>query len=75
MVTEGTIRARDNLNVDEDIEGVFADDDSEQNFFFSEADSGSSEGVYSEDSSVVEIGTDNIYSGTSIAQERRGRGL
>ena len=34
MVTEGTIRARDNLNVDEDIEGVFADDDSEQKIFF-----------------------------------------
>ena len=29
MATEGTIRARDNLTVDEVIEAVFADDDSE----------------------------------------------
>ena len=34
MVTEGTIRARDNLTVDEVMEGLFADDDSEQENFF-----------------------------------------
>ena len=36
MATEGTIRARGNLTVDEVIEGVFADDDSEKelNIFF-----------------------------------------
>ena len=34
MVTEGTIHARDNLTVDEVIEGLFADDDSEQEIFF-----------------------------------------
>ena len=34
MATEGTIPARDNLTVDEVIEGVFADGDSEQEFFF-----------------------------------------
>ena len=70
MVTEGTTRARDNLNVDEVIEGVFV-----FVFFFSEADSDSLQGVYSEDSLAVEMGADNIYFGTSIAQERRGRGL
>ena len=75
MATKGTIRARDNLTVDEVIERVFADDDSEQQFFFSESDSDSSEGVSSEDSSAEEIGTDNIHSGTSITQATRGRGL
>ena len=75
MATKGTIRARDNLTVDEVIERVFADDDSEQQFFFSESDSDSSEGVCSEDSSAEEIGTDNIHSGTSITQATRGRGL
>ena len=34
MATEGTIRARDNLTVNEVTEGVFADDDSEQEIFF-----------------------------------------
>ena len=34
MATEGKTRARDNLTVDEVIEWVFADDDSEQKFFF-----------------------------------------
>ena len=34
MATEGRIRARENLTVDEVIEGVFADDDSEQEIFF-----------------------------------------
>ena len=36
MATEGTIHARGNLTVDEVIEGVFADDDSEKelNIFF-----------------------------------------
>ena len=34
MATEGRIRARENLTVDEVIEGVFADDDSEQEDFF-----------------------------------------
>ena len=33
MATEGRIRARENLTVDEVIEGVFADDDSEQEIF------------------------------------------
>ena len=75
MATKRTIRARDNLTVDEVIERVFADDDSEQQFFFSESDSDSSEGVSSEDSSAEEIGTDNIHSGTSITQATRGRGL
>ena len=74
MATKGTICARDSLTVDEVIERVFADDDSEQ-FFFSESDSDSSEGVSSEDSSAEEIGTDNIHSGTSITQATRGRGL
>ena len=74
MATKGTICARDSLPVDEVIERVFADDDSEQ-FFFSESDSDSSEGVSSEDSSAEEIGTDNIHSGTSITQATRGRGL
>ena len=63
------------MTVDEVIERVFADDDSEQQFFFSESDSDSSEGVSSEDSSAEEIGTDNIHSGTSITQATRGRGL
>ena len=34
MATEETTRARDNLTVDDVTEGVFADDDSEQDFFF-----------------------------------------
>ena len=34
MATEGKTRARDNLTVYEVIEWVFADDDSEQKFFF-----------------------------------------
>ena len=34
MATEGTTRDRDILTVDEVIKGVFADDDSEQEFFF-----------------------------------------
>ena len=34
MATKGTIRARANLTVDEVIERVFADDDSEQEIFF-----------------------------------------
>ena len=34
MATEGTTCARENLTVDEAIEGVFADDDSEQEDFF-----------------------------------------
>ena len=34
MVTEGTTSARANLTVDEVIQGVFADDDSEQEQFF-----------------------------------------
>ena len=34
MATERKTRARDNLTVDEIIEWVFADDDSEQKFFF-----------------------------------------
>ena len=66
MATEGTTRARDNLTVDEVVEGVFPDNDSEQEFFFSELDSDSSEVVSSEDSSSEEIGTDNIHSGTSV---------
>ena len=53
-----------NLNADEVIEGVLADDDSEQKNFFSEADSNSSEGLSSEDPSAEERGADNIYSGT-----------
>ena len=37
MTIEGTTRARDNLTVDEVLEGVFADDDSaEQNFFLNQ---------------------------------------
>ena len=77
MATEGTIRARGNLTVDEVIEGVFADDYSEKelNIFFSESGSDSLEGVSSEDSLAEEIGTDNIHSGTSITQATRGRGL
>ena len=75
MVTEGTTRARDILTVDEVIEEVFADDNSEQEFFFSESDSDSSEVVSSEDSSAEKIGTDNIHSGTSITQATRRRGL
>ena len=75
MATEGTIGARDNLTVNEVIERVFADDDSEQEFFISESDSDSSEGVSSEDSSAKETGTDNIHSDTSIIQAIRGRGL
>ena len=75
MATERTTRARDNLTVDEAIEGVFADDDSEQGNFFSELDSDSTEGVSSEDSSAEEIGADNIHSGTSITQATRGRSL
>ena len=61
--------------VDEVTEGAFADDDSELEIFFSEADSDSSEGVSSEDSSAEEIGTYNIHSGTSITQATRGRSL
>ena len=61
MATEGKTRARDNLTVDEVIEWVFADDDSEQKFFFSESDSDGSEGVSSENLSAEEIGTDNIH--------------
>ena len=61
--------------VDEVIERVFADDDSEQENFFSESDSDSSERVSSEDPSAEEISTDNIHSGTSITQATRGRGL
>ena len=61
--------------VDEVIERVFADDDSEQENFFSESDSDSSEGVSSEDPSAEEISTDNIHSDTSITQATRGRGL
>ena len=34
MATEGTIRARDNLTVDEVIEGVFSDDEFRTRFFF-----------------------------------------
>ena len=45
MATEGTTRARNNFAADEVIEGVFADDDSEQENFFSESDSDSSEEV------------------------------
>ena len=74
MATEGTIPAWDNLTVDEVIEGVFADGDSEQEFFFA-SHSDSSEGVSSKDSSSEEIGTDNIHSGTPITQATRGRGL
>ena len=47
--------------VDEVTKGAFADDDSELEFFFSESDSDSSEGVSSEDSSAEEIGTYNIH--------------
>ena len=36
MATKGTIRARDSLTVDEVIERVFADDDSEQFFFLNQ---------------------------------------
>ena len=43
--------------------------------FFSESDSDSSDGVFSEVSSAEEIGTDNIHSGTSVTQAARGRGL
>ena len=75
MSTKGTIRARDNFTVDEVMEGVFVDDDSEHENFFSESDSDSSEGFSSEDSSAEETGTDNIHSGTSIIQATRGRGL
>ena len=75
MTTEGAIPALNNLNADEVIEGVLADDDSEQKNFFSEADSDSSEGLSSEDPSAEERGADNIYSGTWIAQATRGRGL
>ena len=75
MATEGTTRARDNLTVDEVIEGVLADDNSEEEMFFSESDSDSSEVVSSEDSSAEKIGTDNINSGTSITQATRRRGL
>ena len=75
MTTEGAIPARNNLNADEVIEGVLADDDSEQKNFFSEADSDSSEGLSSEDSSAEERGAYNIYSGIWIAQATRGRGL
>ena len=64
MTTEGAVPARNNLNADEVIEGVLADDDSEQKNFFSEGDSDSSEGLSSEDSSAEEIGAYNIYSGT-----------
>ena len=64
MTTEGAVPARNNLNADEVIEGVLADDDSEQKNFFSEGDSDSSEGLSSEDSSAEEIGGYNIYSGT-----------
>ena len=63
------------MTADEVIEGVFADDDSEQENFFSESESDSSEGVSSEDLSAEEIGTDNIHSGTSITQATQGRGL
>ena len=45
MATEWTTRARNNFAADEVIEGVFADDDSEQENFFSESDSDSSEEV------------------------------
>ena len=58
------------MTVGEVIEGVFADDDSEQEKFFSESDSDSSEGVSSEDLSAKEIGTDNIHSATSITQHK-----
>ena len=75
MATEQITHARDNLIVDEVIEGVFADDDSEQEFFFSKSDSDSSEGVSSQDSSAEEIGVDNIHSGTSITQATQGRGF
>ena len=75
MTTEGAVPARNNLNADEVIEGVLADDDSEQKNFFSEGDSDSSEGLSSEDSSAEEIGAYNIYSGTWIAQATQGRGL
>ena len=75
MAAEGAIRARENLTVDGVIEGVFADDDSEQENFFSESDRDSSEGVSSEDSSAKEIGSDNIHSSTSITQATRRRGL
>ena len=34
MTIEGTTHARDNLTVDEGLEGVFADDDSVQQIFF-----------------------------------------
>ena len=56
------------MTADEVIERVFADDNSEQEIFFSESDSDSSEGVFSEDSSAEETDTDNIHSGTSITQ-------
>ena len=75
MAKEGLTCAKDNLTIDEVIEGVFVDDDSEQENFFSESDSDRSEGVFSEDSSAEEIGTDNIHSGTSITHATRGRGL
>ena len=63
------------MTADEVIERVFADDNSEQENFFSESDSDSYEGVFSEDSSVEETDTDNIHSGTSITQGIRGRCL
>ena len=75
MATEGTTRARRNLTVDEVIEGVFADYNSEQEKKFSESDSDGSASVSSEDSSAEEIGTGNIHSGTSIIQATWGRGL
>ena len=75
MAKEGPTCAKDNWTVDEVIEGVFVDDDSEQENFFSESNSDSSEGVFSEDSSAEEIGTDNIHSGTSITHATRGTGL
>ena len=34
MATEGTTRGRNHLTVDEVVERVFADDDSEQEIFF-----------------------------------------
>ena len=75
MATEGTTRARNNFAADEVIEGVFADDDSEQEKLISESDSDSFEGVFAEDSSAEETGTDNIHSGTSVTQGTRGRCL
>ena len=73
MATEGTIRARDNLTVDEVIEVCWWWFRIRN--FFSKSDSDSSEGVSSEDSSAKETGTDNIHSDTSIIQAIRGRGL